>query len=38
MKTNPIDLSEFTEVEELEEKSAPAAEASFVDIPVQTTM
>lgn len=28
---NPIDLYELVEVEELEEKSAPSAEASFLD-------
>jgi hypothetical protein len=31
MKMNPIDLSELTEVEELEEKSVPSADASFLD-------
>ena len=31
MKMNPIDLSELTEVEELEEKSVPSADACFLD-------
>jgi hypothetical protein len=37
MKMNPIDLYELIEVEELEEKSAPSADASFIDIGVETT-
>jgi hypothetical protein len=31
MEMNPTDLQELTEVEELEEKSAPSADASFMD-------
>ncbi len=31
MKLSPIDWNELIDVEELEEKSAPAAQASFLD-------
>jgi hypothetical protein len=36
MKMNPIDFSELIEVEELEEKSAPSADTTFVDLPGAT--